>query len=269
MFNIAEGLRGHAREAQIPALLEAYEIEHTFSDALAMALTLHKGMTQHVLHDMGLPTADFFLLEREADIARVELPFPLFAKPVAEGTAKGIDSRSRISNRDELGSVCRRLLATFHQPVLVETYLPGREVTVGITGTGEAAVALGTLEVILLGDAEPHSYTYVNKERCEELCQYVPVAGPLAAEAERLSLAAWRGLGCRDAGRVDLRAGADGRLRIMELNPLPGLHPEHSDLPILCTHIGIPYLELMRRIVESTVRRVEAARRRESEKAKK
>ncbi len=256
VFNIAEGLRGSAREAQVPALLEAYEVEHTFSDALIMALTLHKGMTQHVLRDMGLPTAAFFLIESEADIARVELPFPLFAKPVAEGTAKGIDGRSKINNRDELGQVCRRLLTTFHQSVLVEEFLPGREVTVGITGTGDEAVAIGTLEVILVGEAEPHSYTYVNKERCEELCKYVRIEGPLADEAERLSLAAWRGLGCRDAGRVDLRAGADGRLRVMELNPLPGLHPEHSDLPILCTQLGIPYQELMRRIVTSTGRRV-------------
>src|SRR5512141_2211608 len=86
VFNIAEGLRGLAREAQVPSLLEAYEIPCTFSDPLVLALTLHKGLTQRVLRDMGLPTAEFFLVETEADIARVNLPFPLFAKPVAEGT---------------------------------------------------------------------------------------------------------------------------------------------------------------------------------------
>ncbi|MEW6253236.1 MAG: D-alanine--D-alanine ligase, partial [Planctomycetota bacterium] len=175
VFNIAEGLRGLAREAQVPALLEAYDIPCTFSDPLVLALTLHKGLTKRVLRDMGLPTADFAVVECEADLARVNLPYPLFAKPVAEGTAKGIDASSKLRDPDELISVGRRLLAEYQQPVLVETYLPGREFTVGVTGDGDHAVALGTLEVILLDGAEPHSYTYVNKERCEELCKYVPM----------------------------------------------------------------------------------------------
>ena len=261
VFNIAEGLHGIAREAQVPAVLDAYEIAYTFSDPLVMALTLHKAMTKRVLRDLDLPTADFCLVESEADLAGVELPLPVFAKPVAEGTAKGIDANSKITSREELSRVCRRLLTTYRQPVLVETYLPGREFTVGITGTGSDAVAIGTLEVVLLGGAEPHSYTYVNKERCEELCQYVLADAKWATPAEELSLAVWRGLGCRDAGRVDLRAGTDGRLYVMEVNPLPGLHPQHSDLPILCTAVGMPYLELMRRIVRSTEQRVGTARR--------
>ena len=80
--------------------------------------------------------------------------------------------------------------------------------------------------------------------------------GPFAAEAERLSLAAWRALGCRDGGRIDLRADAKGNLSVLEANPLPGLHPEHSDLPILCTKAGVPYRELIRRIVASAAERM-------------
>lgn len=262
VFNIAEGLRGVAREAQVPALLEAYDIPCTFSDPLVTALTLHKALTKRVLRDVGVRTPEFFVVESEADIERCKLPFPLFVKPLAEGTAKGIDGDSKVDSREQLARVCRRLLATFHQPALVEAYLPGREFTVGITGTGAEAVAIGTLEIICLSHAQPHSYTYVNKEQCEELCKF-PLAPPeWARQAEELSLAAWRGLECRDAGRIDLRADGDGQLHVMELNPLPGLHPWHSDLPILCNTVGVPYVELIRRIMDSAKQRVVPTARR-------
>lgn len=257
VFNIAEGLRGVGRESQVPAVLDAYDIPYTFSDPLVAALTLHKGMAKHVLRDQGIATADFRLVSCEADIDRVNLPFPLFTKPVAEGTAKGISGTSKVTTRAELEAECRRLLTRYRQPVLVETYLAGREFTVGITGTGVKAVAVGTLEIVLLDKAEPHAYTYTNKEQCEELCAF-PLADEVsAAEAEALALAAWRGLDCRDAGRVDLRADGAGKMHVMELNPLPGLHPEHSDLPILCTAKGVPYEELIRRIMDSAKQRAE------------
>jgi len=259
VFNVAEGLRGYGRESQVPALLEAYDIPYTFSDPLVSAVTLHKAIAKRVLRDLGIPTPDFVLVESETDIGAVDLSFPLFVKPVAEGTAKGVTGTSKVPTRAELGRECGRVLTTCRQPALVETYLPGREFTVGITGTGSNAVAIGTLEIELLDGAEPHSYTYINKERCEELCRYVLADPGWAAAAEEIALAAWRGVGCRDGGRVDLRADAHGRLHVLELNPLPGLHPEHSDLPILCTAVGMPYLELIRRIVDSARQRVPCA----------
>jgi D-alanine-D-alanine ligase len=256
VFNVAEGMHGFGREAQVPALLDAWRLTYTFADPLCAALTLHKGMAKRVLRDLGIPTAPFALLERAEQARDVELEYPLFAKPVAEGTAKGVQPSSRVTSPAELEARCAELLARFRQPVLVETYLPGREVTVGIVGTGERAEALGTLEVVLRAGAEPHAYTYENKERCEELCDFPRVEGPLAKEAEALALAAWTGLGCRDAGRIDLRADAGGRLCVLEANPLPGLHPSHSDLPMLCTAIGMPYTGLIRRIVESARLRI-------------
>jgi D-alanine-D-alanine ligase len=256
VFNIAEGVSGFGREAQVPALLDAYRIPYTFADPLCAAVTLHKAAAKRILRDSGIPTPAFAVVERPEDAARVDLPFPLFVKPVAEGTAKGIDARSKVTGPAALADECARIVATFRQPALVETFLPGREVTVGITGTGEKAVAVGTLDVILKPAAEADSYTYKNKEHCEELCEYRLATGPFAAEAERLSLAAWRALGCRDGGRIDLRADATGALSVLEANPLPGLHPEHSDLPILCTMAGIPYAELIRRIVASASERV-------------
>lgn len=258
VFNIAEGLSttGIGREAQVPVLLDLYGIPYTFADPLVCCLTLDKAMCKRAVRDLGLPTPDFAVVRSEADLERVGLPYPLFAKPVAEGSSKGVTGQSKVCSPDELRAVCRTLLARYQQPVLVETFLPGREFTVGIVGTGEHARAIAAMEVHLLAGAEPEVYSYQNKENCEELVRYSLAEGDLEREAFDLALAAWRGLGCRDAGRVDVRADASGRLNFIEVNVLPGLHPEHSDLPILSRLRGIRYPELISAILESALRRV-------------
>jgi len=256
VFNIAEGLRGPGREALVPALLDAYDIPYTFSDPLVMALCLDKAACKRVVRDMGLPTPDFALVRTEKDVAEVHLPYPVFAKPVAEGTGKGICAASRAGDRRELAAVCRVLLKRFRQPVLVEEYLPGREFTVGVIGTGELARPLGVMEVSLGGGAEPGAYSYSNKANFEALVQYLPVEGPAAAEAMDLALAVWRGLGCRDGGRVDIRQNAQGRASFLEVNPLAGLNPTISDLPILCNMNGVSYQDLLRMIVQSALERM-------------
>jgi D-alanine-D-alanine ligase len=256
VFNICEGMFGLGREALVPALLDAWRIPYTFSDPVVLAVSLHKAMTKRVVRDCGVPTPDFALVERLEDLGDVALPFPLFAKPLAEGTGKGIDPSSKISSKAELASVCARLLEAYHQPVLVESYLPGREFTVGIVGTGAAAEVVGVMEVILGDNAEAHAYSFVNKERCEELVTYERAAGAAAEECGKVSLAAWRGLGCRDAGRIDVRMDAKGRANFIEVNPLAGLHPQHSDLPIICTMSGIPFTQLISRILESAGKRL-------------
>jgi D-alanine-D-alanine ligase len=149
VFNIAEGLKGFGREALVPALLDAYGIPYTFSDPMVLALTLHKGMTKRVVRDLGVPTPDFFVWDKGVGMNAHHLKFPLFAKPVAEGTGKGITARSKISNQKELEAVCRDLQEIFKQPVLVEAFLPGREFTGGILGSGHQAAAVGVLEVVL------------------------------------------------------------------------------------------------------------------------
>lgn len=253
VFNIAEGIRGYGREAQVPALLDAYEIPYTFSDPLVLSLTLHKGMTKRVIRDLGIPTPDFGIVETEQHIQSVDLPFPLFAKPVAEGTGKGIDQSSRIENRGELSTVCRALLERFQQPVLLEVFMPGREFTVGITGSGAESVAIGAIEVILRKGAEPAAYSYHNKKQFEEVVEYQPVKDETAVKAMEVALAAWRGLGCRDGGRIDLRADGDGMPNFLEVNPLAGINPEISDLPILCKLHGVTYRELISRIMDSAL----------------
>ena len=262
VFNIAEGMYGIGREAQIPALLDGYDIAYTFSDPLVMSLTLHKGMTKRVVRDAGIPTSDFVVVE-DPDTAQPGFAPPYFIKPVAEGTGKGISPKSIVRTREELAPACAELIQRFDQPVLVEPFLDGREFTVGIVGTGREAEILGTIEVHLLASAEPQVYSYVNKEQYEKRVVYRrvrPQDDPSAAEAEAIALAAWRTLGCRDAGRIDIRCDARGRGQFLEVNPLAGLHPEHSDLPIICRHVGTPYEALIARIVDSAARRVRKGR---------
>jgi D-alanine-D-alanine ligase len=255
VFNIAEGMYGFGREAQVPALLEAYNIPYTFSDPLGHAISLQKGMTKHVLRDLKIPTPDFAVVNCEEDMNKVDLLFPLFAKPIAEGTGKGITATSKITNRKNLQKVCKYLLQTFKQPVLIETYLPGREFTVGILGTRQDARALGAMEIILRPDAEKNAYSYENKEHYEKLVQYVLVNDDEARQAMEISLRAWRGLDLKDAGRIDLRSDSNGNPHFMEVNSLAGLNPIRSDLPILCSKIGMSYHDLISAIIESALKR--------------
>jgi D-alanine-D-alanine ligase len=262
VVNIAEGLYGIAREAQVPAILDVYQIPYTFSDPLVMAMALDKGLAKIAARHGGVPTADFAVVREAADVGRIDLGFPLFAKPLAEGTGKGISPASKVRDPQSLREVCENLLARFHQPVLVEPFLPGREFTVGLTGTGAEAEVLGTLEIVLLPGAEEDVYSYVNKERSEELVEYRLGSAGTDAEvgrAEAVALRAWRALGCRDAGRIDLRSDAAAEPQFLEVNPLAGLHPSHSDLPMLCTALGIPYQALIERIVRSAATRCRAA----------
>jgi D-alanine-D-alanine ligase len=256
VFNICEGMYGIGREAQVPAILDAWNIPYVFSGPLVLSLSLHKAMTKHVVRDAGIPTPDFYVVKKESDIKNVNLKFPLFAKPVAEGTGKGVDSRSVINNQQQLQDRCQYLLDRFKQPVLVETFLSGREFTVGIVGTGELARSVGVLEIILKENAEANVYSYVNKEECEQLVEYTLVSGSVAMACEKVSLDAWKVLECQDGGRVDIRFNDKGIPNFIEVNPLAGLHPEHSDLPILSHKNGIEYVELIRMIMQSALTKI-------------
>jgi D-alanine-D-alanine ligase len=259
VFNIAEGLRGIGREAQVPAILDLYDIPYTFSDPMVMSLTLHKGMTKRVIRDAGLATADFLVVESPEEASAVAFEGPYFAKPVAEGTGMGITARSVVPDRKALAAICRELLAGFRQPVLVEAFLPGREFTVGLAGTGREARTLGTMEIMLLDRAEKEVYSFENKEGWEGRVEYRPLTPAddrLIQDVETLALDSWRVLGCRDAGRIDIRCDRLGRPSFIEVNPLAGLRPEYSDLPIVCAFFGTSYVRLIEMILESACRRI-------------
>lgn len=261
VFNICEGLSGFGREALVPALCEAYSIPCVFSDSLVLALALHKGHAKRVVRDAGVPTAPFAVIEHPRDVAAIDLPFPVFAKPVAEGTGKGVERASRCRDRAALARTCRDLLARFRQPVLVETFLPGREFTVGIVGTGEAARTIAAMEVRLKETAHGGVYGLATKEDWHGRVDYAIATDAVAREAERVALATWRALGCRDGGRVDLRCDAQGRPQFLEVNPLAGLNPSHSDLPILARLAGYDFAWLMDRILDSALSRTGLPRR--------
>jgi len=261
VFNICEGLHGRARESQVPVILDVYDIPYTFSDPTVLAVCLDKALTKTAVRAAGVPTPDWHVVAELADIERCQLPFPVIAKPLAEGTGKGIDATSKISDRGALRETCERLLERYREPVLVERFLTGREFTVGVLGTGPEAEVVGTLEVVLRPDAEQDVYSYINKEHCEDLvdCRLASAAhDAMVAEAERVALAAWRAVGGRDAGRLDLRCDDRGMPQLIEINPIAGLHPTHSDLPMLWTAIGRDYAELIERIVDAAKVRVAA-----------
>lgn len=255
VFNFAEGMRGLAREAQVPALLDAWDIPYTFSGPEVLALSLHKGWTNAVLRAHGVPTADFRIVNSMEEVDAIDLPFPLFVKPVAEGSSKGVSAKSLVKDRQALRDICGHVLKTFRQPALVETFLPGREFTVGILGSGPQCRVLGVMEVLATSRGDSCAYTYANKQEWRERALYELACDERAAQAAEVARAAWQALGCLDAGRIDVRLDEQGQARFIEVNPLAGLNPESSDLPILCGKIGLGYDELIGSIMDSAMAR--------------
>jgi D-alanine-D-alanine ligase len=255
VFNIAEGLTGTARESQVPAILDIVGIPYTFSDPLVLAVCLDKRLAKHVVSERGINTPAFVVVDELNALERTNLGFPLFAKPLAEGTSRGVSAASRIQTQAQLISVCDQLLTYHQQPVLVERYLPGREFTVGILGTGQNARSLGALEIHLHGH-DNDVYSYDNKQLFEGRVNYSIAEDAIALASEQLALAAYRALGCRDGGRVDVRCDEHGQPSFIEANPLAGLNPEISDLAILARLRGLSYDSIIAEIVQSATQRV-------------
>jgi D-alanine-D-alanine ligase len=255
VFNIAEGLRGTARESQVPALLDAYGIPYTFSGPLTLALALHKGYAKRIVRDAGLPTAPFFV------VADCELPapdlldYPLFVKPAAEGSGMGIGPGSRVDDRASLKERIQALRTRFRSPLLVEHYLPGREFTVGILGSASCARVLGILEIDAKAPGDRAAYGFLAKEEYDTRIDYRPVPVDHEPFVAELALAVHRLLECDDASRVDIRLDGQGRPLFLEINPLAGLHPIRSDLVILASAQGWSYPTLIGAILESALSR--------------
>lgn len=255
VFNICEGMYGIAREAQVPCLLDAYQIPYVFSEPDILNLTLDKGLTKLILKQAGILTADFKVVSQLSELQNIDIPFPLFVKPVAEGTSKGIDGFSLVNNQMKLEESVNYLLKTFRQPVLVESFLPGREFTVGITGSGDDTKVIGTLEIVLNEHAPHPIYSYSVKKDWEKYASYKIATDPVALKCAEMAVEVWKLIKGKDAGRVDFRSDANGNPNFIEVNPLAGLNPTYSDLPILARLIGIPYLQLISEIMNSALKR--------------
>jgi D-alanine-D-alanine ligase len=250
VFNLAEGRGGRSREAQVPAVCEMLGVPYTNSDPFTMAITLDKAAAKRVARAVGVPTPDFEVLEEPRPVG---LEFPVVAKPVHEGSSMGIGARSLVRDATALGPVTADLLERYREPVLVEEFCPGAELTVGIFGTGACARTLAVMEVAPRRRAlDEFLYSGEVKHDWEaEVSYHVPprVAPELAARASEVALAAYRALGCRDVARIDLRVDRRGEPSFLEANPLPGLHPVISDLAMLARPVGVGYEELILRIV--------------------
>ncbi|KAL4888275.1 D-alanine--D-alanine ligase [Aspergillus ambiguus] len=290
VFNITEGLHGMAREAQVPALLEAYQIPFTFSDAATMALCLDKARTKMILEHYGVPTAPFAvihshqgksMLSSERDLLEGShhertLDYPLFVKPLAEGSSSGITGMNKVHNASELRDVIAKIYASAptSQDILVEKFLSGREFTIAVMGTGERSWVLGADEFVwrddqhvakvdgMTGDMDvlmpfmtrncKVDVALGDKQRVEQVA--ANESQPAVQRACEVGLEAWRVLGCRDCGRVDVRLDGNDAY-VLEINPLAGLHPETSELPMIAQHKGVAYEDLMEMIVHSAMER--------------
>jgi D-alanine-D-alanine ligase len=260
VFSIAEGVKGRSREAQVPALCELFDQPYLFSDALTMAAALDKAVAKRLVRDAGVGTPAFAIAERNASEIADWADFPAFVKPVAEGTGKGCEAASLVHNQAELQAAATRVIERYRQPALVEQYLPGREFTVGIVGNGEEARVLGVCEILLRENAEANVYSLHNKELCEDLVIYAPADDEEARLAGTRALHAYRALECRDAARIDFRSDAKGEPYFLEANPLAGLNPWHSDLPILAAQNGIEFEALIGMILDAGLARYRLAR---------
>jgi D-alanine-D-alanine ligase len=274
-FNIAEGLHGDGREAQAPALCELLGIPYTGSQVVANAISLNKTMTKRVWQHQGLPTAPYYEFDSIEDAAHSDLHFPLFAKPAREGTGMGVDRNSIINNHDELVMRIDWLLKTYHQPVLVEEFLPGREFTVGFIGNRgkpyfrqrpELYDADGyhwfpILEIDTISSVSPTIYGHDAKSldigtdgAPNYLCP-ADISNTLRAQLIDLTRRAAEALEVRDVSRVDFRLGADGEPYLLEINPLPGLNPLLSDLCIMASAEGMSHQTLITEILHLAAER--------------
>ncbi len=245
VFNLAEGVQGRSREAHIPALLEMRGIPYSGSDPLALALTLDKALTKRIALSLGIATPDFWVLQESREIEKVPDRFPLFVKPVWEGSSKGVRLSSRVEDRAELETEANRIFENYPAgTVLVEEYIAGREFTVGILGNGNPEI-LGVME-IAFRDPSRKDFCYsleVKRNWRAEVEYHVPPRIPPSLEeavgetARQLFVT----LGLRDMARFDFRLDPDNRFYFLEVNPLPGLSPESGDLVLLARKKGWSY----------------------------
>ena len=259
VFNIAEGLHGTNREAHVPAICEFFGIPYSGSDPYTLSLCLHKARTKDVLSVHGIPTARYVVIEDESALEEILPPslFPLFLKPVHEGSSKGITERNFVRDRNELEEQARFLLATYEQPVIAETFLPGAEFTCGVLGNGAHARVLpivGFNFASLPPGALPiygFEAKWIWDTPDEPLAIFdcpARIDHRLQAAIEDVVLRAYRVLGCRDWSRIDVRLDAEGVPNVVEVNPLPGILPNPEDnscLPKAARAAGMSYDELI------------------------
>ncbi len=262
VWNFAEGHGSdRSREARVPAVLEMLDIPYTGSDPLTLAATLDKACAKRLVASHGVPTPPWFLYEGDSDRLdsdTAELIYPVFVKPAYEGSSKGILNSSILYNLDELRAALEQLFEIYRQPVLIEEFIDGDELTVGCVGNGVPEV-LGIMRVVprTAGD-KPFVYSLEMKRDWQRQVRYecpAHLSPTDTAAVHAAVLRAWKALGCCDLGRFDFRL-RQGVPYFLETNPLPGLSPTSSDLVLLAREIGMGHRELIGRILSATLERL-------------
>ena len=232
VFNIAEGMAGRSREAQVPSLCELLGVPYTGSDSATLSICLDKSLAKRLLVDVDTPVFQVLTTGREK---LRPLRYPVIVKPNQEGTSKGITAKSVCDDEASVREVARELIDRYGQPALLEEYVFGREVTVGLLGERRPRV-LPPMEVVFMNAGERPVYDYQCKQQWQDHVRYECPANLTREElraVERACRATFMALGCRDVARVDLRLTEGGRVYVIEVNPLPGLTPNYSDLCLI------------------------------------
>jgi D-alanine-D-alanine ligase len=266
VFNIAEGLRGESRESHIPAMLEMLGIPHTGSGPLTLAVALDKALTHQVLASSGVPSPKFQVFRRADEKISKRLKLPLVVKPLAEGSSKGVRNNSIVRDERSLREQVSWVIKTYNQPAIVESFLSGREFTVGLIGNDDPIV-LPIVEILLdkLPEGANPLYSYeakwvwdVPQKPLEIFNCPANISKSLEKQIKRIALKTFRALNCRDLCRIDMRLDKDGKPRVLEVNPLPGLIPDpaaHSCLPEAARAAGFTYEELICTILWQALKR--------------
>jgi len=259
VFNIAEGVSGRSREAQIPAILDYYGVPYVGSDAAALAVALDKAMTKRLAESVGVKTPPFFVVgPGNADLPE-QVVYPVLLKPNAEGSSKGISDISVAEDAAQLRSRIDRDLAVYREELLAETYIDGREFTVGLLGNGSSLRVFEPMEIIyrkLRGSYRIYSFEVKRNYRDYIAYQCPPdLPAELNQRMKQAAADVFRLLGCRDFARMDFRLSPDGELYFIEANPLPGLAPGYSDYPMLAGFNGMAYDDLVCGVLQQALRR--------------
>lgn len=259
VFNIAEGEEGRCREAHLPALLEMLRIPYVGSDPLTLCVTLDKPVAKRLVASEGFSTPPFRCCPTPEVLEEGALSWPVIVKPAFEGSSKGIRLASRASSIAEARTMIGFVNGTYGQEALVEEFVPGPEVTVGLVGNGTPRV-IGQMEIRPKRiRREDFVYALEIKRDWEAQVEYLcPPSLPetVIADVERHAKGIYRALGCRDFGRIDFRIDERGVPQFLECNPLPGLSPGYGDLPIMAERMGIPYVSLLSEILSSALARL-------------
>lgn len=257
VFNMAEGRGRRCREGIPAAVCELLGIPFTGSDMLTLAVALDKAAARRLVSP-EVPVARAVLLERapgDADLAGLD--YPVMVKPNDEGSSKGLGGQPVAASASEARARAHWLLETYRCPVLIEEFLCGAEVTVGVGGNNMETRIVGMMEIAATEPVSAWAYSLEVKRDWRRRVRYhIPprLDAFTVRTIEGYALTAYRLLGCRDLARLDFRLDAAGIPHFLECNPLPGLHPESSDMAIL-SRGSLPYENLVQGVLLDAARR--------------